>query len=145
MNETKIGKIIILFILVLLNCIGCATLLEDMTAYTHTAFIAVGTQKDKISTQVEHLFGKPIRELYADKNTDDELLLVEYSFTKDYNLLLFFYKNTFIQADVHKPGEWKYPDYRGDYKMVTKDSPGPAGYLLTNNGRTSSIKTLSKK
>ena len=93
---------------------------------------------------MEHILGKPVRELYANKSAEDELLLLEYNFTVDYNLILCYYRNRLVQADLHKPGDWKYPDYKADYKTVTKDSPGPAGYLLANNGKTTSIKTLEK-
>lgn len=153
LNKLKTSNIInpiVLIIVILGSSItwaGCATILEDMTTYTHTAFLAIGSHRDKITPQVEHILGKPIRELYMDKNTEDELLLLEYNFTVDYNLVLYYYKNRLIQTDLHKPGEYKYPDYGSDYKTVTKDVPPGhiAGYLLTSNGKTASIKTLWRK
>jgi hypothetical protein len=130
----------------LISCVGCATLLQDATAYTHSAFLPIGAPREKITPQVENILGKSIRDAYVDKNTEDELLLLEYNFTADYNLVLYYYKDRLIQADLHKHDEWKYPDYRADYKTAIEVSPGDvAGYLLMSNGKTASIKTLWRK
>jgi hypothetical protein len=147
LKKDKIVRIVVLLIMILISCVGCATLAEDMIAFTHSAFLPIGATKNEVDLQVDHILGKPIRELYADKNIEDELLAFEYNFTVDYNLVLYYYKNRLVQADLHKPGEYKYPDYRGDYKTVTKDVPSGqiAGYLLTSSGKTASIKTLWKK
>lgn len=121
---------------------GCGSTLKSMPGFAHTTALMVGETKEKIILQIEHVCGEPKEVAYMAKNTPDELETRRYNFTTKYDLVLYFHKDTFFQAGLLEPNSKRYPNYRPDYKEVTKGSSGPVGYIIVRKGNTRSIDIL---
>lgn len=111
-------------------------------SFKHTVAIIVGDTKTKVLSQAEHILIRPKDVTYAFQGTSDEVEVRRYIFTEGYDLVLCFYKDVFLEANLVDPNSNDYPAIRPDYKSVHKGSPGPVGYLITKDSRTLSIKVL---
>lgn len=137
------GQLVAVFIVGLLLILsGCATIIENMPGFTHTATLIIGESKNTLLSQAEHILVKPKQISYAFKGTSREVEIRRYTFTDVYDLVLYFYNDVFFQSDLIEPASDTYPHFREDYKSVHKGSPGPIGYILSYNGKTMSIDTL---
>ena len=85
-------------IIVLLSCIvaltGCAPILENMPGFEHTAVLMLGSEQSKVIHDAEHVLGGPIDVL---KDSKISVEVRRYHFMSDRDMVLHFYKGTFVQ------------------------------------------------
>jgi hypothetical protein len=139
----------ILFITLLAFIVtSCASVMESTPGFTHTAALMIGDSKDNVISQAEHICGKPKLVGHVEGAPEEiEVKRIEirrYGFFNDSDVLLYFYNGIFFQAALIDPKSTTYPPFRQDYKEVNRESPGPAGYLLTLQGKVGSIKTIQR-
>ena len=134
------GKSKFLIILMILFFGGCASLVESIPGYKHVMALIVGETKEEIFAT--HHPGNPKETVYLNKGTSEEVEVVRYAMWVDSDILLYFYKNRFIQVQLIDPNSSNIPDIREDYKTVEKGHSWPRGYILSSDGKTASIKTL---
>lgn len=142
------GKIMIKrFVLfaILPAILGCASF--PLGGFNHTAALIIGDPQEKVIADSMHIIGSPKNSgKVAGDTSDEQIAFNKYTFTDQFDLGLYFYKGTFIQAvliDLKTPSSL--PAVRDDFRSVQKGSPGPVGYMLVTNKKSASIKTLYKK
>ena len=121
---------------------GCATL-GTMTGYRHTAWLRVGASSQEISPWTEYVLGAPLsspRSLHV--GTPDELVVVEYPFTKDQALAFYYSENELVL--IHPRGaEQGFLTHRELIAKTKDPTPMPVssagkgsaltGYLVSNS------------
>ncbi len=118
--------------LILLCLSGCASILENMPGFTHSAALMLGSEQSKVIQDAEHVLGAPIK-LESMSQGDDEFNLRYYAYTEKYHIVLVFYKSYFSQLLVEETN----PDDLPFYGQV---SDGLRGYILTKRGDGVEIK-----
>ena len=73
---------------------GCAPILENMPRFTHTAALMLGSEQSKVIHDAEHVLGEPI-DVLIDAEISVEVR--RYHFMSDRDMVLPFYKGTFLQ------------------------------------------------
>lgn len=125
--------------------LGCASL--PIGGFNHTTALIIGDPQERVIADSMHIIGSPKNSgKVAGDIPEDQITFNRYTFTDQFDLGLYFYKGTFIQAVLIDPKTpSNLPAVRDDFKNVQKGSPGPVGYMLISNKKTASIKTLYRK
>ena len=110
---------------------GCAPILENMPGFTHTAALMLGSEQSKIIHDAEHVLGEPIDVLI---DVENSLEVRRYHFMSDRDMVLHFYKGTFVQLTHLEIGE-TLDTYTSDRQFKKLH-----GFILSRNGKDGEVK-----
>ncbi|MBL0350427.1 MAG: hypothetical protein IPP68_08630 [Elusimicrobia bacterium] len=116
---------------------GCASF------FPHVAVLGLGAPAGETLSDAEHVLGprKGGFECYGKNN--EPIQVIGFSYTDDFDLLLYFYQGRFIQASTGKAGD-VVPPVRADFRDIDNRKKGPDAYEIRKKGKVT-IHTLTKK
>jgi len=95
---------------------GCASVVENIPGFKHAGALVIGDTENNVVQQAEHILVSPKQEVYAHKDTPEEIKIRRYTFTNVYDLVLYFHKGIFFQASLMEPNSTTYPFFRPDFR-----------------------------
>lgn len=115
-----------------------------LLSYKHTAALMIGQGREKVLAQAERILIRPKQVIYAYEGTPEQIEFRRYVFTELYDVILYFYKDEFIECELIEPNSNTYPASREDYKDVRNTTSAIIGYMIERDGNVLTIRSLSK-